>query len=58
MRYELDESEECYRLYNEDVAKILTQHQMAQDRLLSKPTDSTVSLGDLTIELHEIESPK
>ena len=58
MRYELDESQECYRLYTEDVYKVLTQHQMAQDRLLSKPTDSTVSLGDLTIELHEIESPK
>ena len=58
MRYELDESQECYRLHNEDVANVLTQHQMAQTYLLSKPTDSTVSLGDLTIELHEIESPK
>jgi len=58
MRYELDESQECYRLYTEDVYKVLTKHQMEQDRLLSKPTDSTVSLGDLTIELHEIESPK
>ena len=58
MRYELDEAQECYRLHNEDVANVLAQHQMAQTYLLSKPTDSTVSLGDLTIELHEIESPK